>query len=89
VLTLTLACGSYDRTQPILDGQVPVEGCTIAGIVLPPDELFPRVFGQAPFDVTELSASSYILQVSRGEHARSKIVPPSPARPAPVVGCRS
>lgn len=66
-LTITAACGRYDRTQPVLDGRVNVEGCTVAPVVLPPSQLFPRAFQRGEFDVSELSGSSYILQTSRGD----------------------
>ena len=34
-----------------------------------PEETFPRAVADAPFDVSELSLSSYLMQVSRGEGA--------------------
>jgi 4,5-dihydroxyphthalate decarboxylase len=67
VITLTLACGNYDRARPILDGRVPVEGARIVPVPLASEQTFPRAVTRAEFDVTELSLSSQLLQLSRGE----------------------
>jgi 4,5-dihydroxyphthalate decarboxylase len=69
VLTLTLACGDYDRTRPLLDGRVRVEGAHIAGVKLASEQTFPRAVNRAEFDVTELSLASQLVQLSRGEAA--------------------
>lgn len=66
-VTITFGCWNYDRMQPIIDGRVGVEGCTVAPIVLKTEQLFPRAFQRQEFDVSELSISSYMLQVSRGD----------------------
>jgi len=68
-VTITLGCWNYDRTRPLIDGRVGVEGCTVAPVVLRTEQLFPRAFQRQEFDVSELSVSSYILQVSRRECA--------------------
>jgi 4,5-dihydroxyphthalate decarboxylase len=67
--TLTLACGAYDRVRPLLDGRVTVAGARIAALPLPSEQTFPRAVARAEFDVTELSLSSQIMQVSRGDAA--------------------
>ena len=46
-----------------------VAGWRIDAKVQPPEETFPRAVADAPFDVSELSLSSYLMQVSRGEGA--------------------
>ncbi len=69
MLTLTLACGDYDRARPILDGRVGVAGARIAGVKLPSEQSFPRAVTRAEFDVTELSLASHLVQLSRGEAA--------------------
>jgi len=66
VLTLTLATWDYDRTRPLLDGRVRVPGCQIVPVVMRSEDLFPRAFSRAEFDVSELSLSSHLLQLSRG-----------------------
>lgn len=65
--TITFACWDYDRVMPVMDGSVPVAGFTIAPVILKPADLFPRVLQKQEFDVSELSLSSYLLQVSRGD----------------------
>lgn len=66
---LTLGCWDYDRTRALLDGRVTVEGWGIDATAVAPEDLFARAFTEAPFDVSELSLSSYLIQVSRGENA--------------------
>jgi len=68
-LTISLACCDYDRTRAIFDGRVGVEGCEVIGTAIEPEEAFHRAFKYREFDVSELSLSSYTLQVSRGENA--------------------
>jgi len=46
---------------------VPIEGCGVNYITLEPEEVFFRAFRNGEFDVTELSISSYILSLSKGE----------------------
>jgi 4,5-dihydroxyphthalate decarboxylase len=67
MLTLTLACGAYDRVRPIFDGRVAVRGAKVVPVALSSEQAFPRAVTRAEFDVSEISASSQILQVSRGE----------------------
>jgi 4,5-dihydroxyphthalate decarboxylase len=67
-LTISLACCDYDRTRALFDGRVTVEGCEVIGTPLEPEEAFHRAFKYQEFDVSELSLSSYTLQVSRGEN---------------------
>ena len=69
MLTLTLACGAYDRVRPIFDGRVAVEGARIVPVPLPSEQSFPRAVTRAEFDVSELSFASQMVQVSRGEGA--------------------
>lgn len=66
-LTLTFATYAYDRMRPVLEGRVAIEGCHVAPVVLTSEDLFPRVVQRAEFDVCEMSMSSHLMQVSRGE----------------------
>jgi 4,5-dihydroxyphthalate decarboxylase len=66
LVPITLACGDYDRTRPIRDGRVPVDGCEVTFLALEPEELFFRAFRYQEFDVAELSFNSYLMQASRG-----------------------
>ncbi|HEY6821875.1 MAG TPA: ABC transporter substrate-binding protein [Burkholderiales bacterium] len=65
-LRISLSCCDYDRTQALFDGRVQVEGCELIPTALEPEECFHRAFKYQEFDVSELSLSSYTLQVSRG-----------------------
>lgn len=66
-VAITVACGSYDRTLPIRDGRIPIEGCDINFITMEPEEVFFRSLRYEEFDVAELSFSSYLMLTSRGE----------------------
>jgi 4,5-dihydroxyphthalate decarboxylase len=79
VLTLTLACGRYDRTRGLLDGTTGIDGVNVVPVAMESEDLFPRVVGRADFDISEMSLSSYLVHVSRGEGAYTAI-PVFPAR---------
>ncbi len=68
-LVLKLACCEYDRTRALLDGRIGIDGWQVKTTSRPTAELFPLAVGQAPYDVTEMSMSSYLMQVSRGQGA--------------------
>ena len=65
-LEISLACCDYDRTRALFSGRVNIEGCETACSALEPEEAFHRAFKFQEFDISELSLSSYCLQVSRG-----------------------
>ena len=64
---LTVACWDYDRTCALLDGRVGVDGCRVIPVTIGPEDAFPRAVSRAEFDVSELSLSSYLLQLTRGD----------------------
>jgi len=66
---ITITCGNYDRTRPIMDGRVKVEGCAVTYLPLYPEEIFFRAFRYHEFDVCELSFSSYLRTVANGTSA--------------------
>ncbi|WP_205927358.1 ABC transporter substrate-binding protein [Rhizobium sp. P32RR-XVIII] len=66
-LSLSLAMGDYDRTRPIVDGRVQIDGVDPTCMLLSPEEMFFRAFRHAAFDISELSLSSYSISVARGE----------------------
>lgn len=66
-LKISLACERYDRAAAIFDGRVGIEGCALTSVALHAEEAFHRAFNGAEFDVTELSASSYMMTLSRDE----------------------
>lgn len=65
-LPVSVAFWDYDRTLPIADGRVPMPGCRLCCTILAPHELFPRAFGSAEFDVSELSLSRHAQAVAAG-----------------------
>ncbi len=68
-LSLSFATWDHDRVMALHDGRVTVPGITLKSVIAPTSDLFPRAVGSADHDITEMSISSYVLQVSRGEGA--------------------
>jgi 4,5-dihydroxyphthalate decarboxylase len=68
-LRLTLACGDYDRTRPLIDGSVRPLGIDLTCLPMPVEEVFFRMARFREFDVAELSLSSYLVSLgsSAGE----------------------
>ncbi len=64
-LTLSLATWDHDRVMALHEGRVGVPGVTLSSVLEPTSKLFPAAVGPAPYDITEMSISSYVLQVSR------------------------
>jgi 4,5-dihydroxyphthalate decarboxylase len=66
-LTLTLACGDYDRTLPLKTGTVRPDGVELKVLSLEPEEMFYRMARLRDFDVAEFSLSTYTVLRGRGE----------------------
>lgn len=66
-IVLTVAFWDYDRTLPIIDGRIKVEGYDLSVEVHRPEILFARAFADAPFDVTEISFSNSVTAASKGD----------------------
>lgn len=66
-LELSLAMGDYDRTRPIVDGRVKIDGVDPTCMLLSPEEMFFRAFRHQAFDISELSLSSYSISVANGD----------------------
>ena len=66
-LNLSIAMGDYDRTRPIADGRVKIDGVEPTCMLLSPEEMFFRAFRHQAFDVSELSLSSYSISVARDD----------------------
>lgn len=64
-LTLSVAVGDYDRTRPIFDGRVKIDGVDPVVILQSPEEMFFNAFRHATCDISELSFSSYCLSLTR------------------------
>ncbi len=66
-LELSLSVCNYDRTAALFDGRAPIEGCDVTAVANSPEESFHRAFKFQEFDVTEISMSSYLVTLSRGD----------------------
>ncbi len=78
-LALSLACGLYDRTLPLVDGAVAPDGIDLNFLAVPPGELFRRQARFAEFDVSEFSLSTYAMLQARGDR-RLVAIPVFPSR---------
>ncbi len=65
-IDLSVAVGDYDRTRPLVDGSVAIDGVNPIFMTLGPEEIFFRAFRGTEFDVCELSLSSYTLKTAQG-----------------------
>ncbi len=75
---LTLACGPYDRLEPLRTGEVRAEGIDLDVIpIKSPRELFDRVMAGADFDVAEMSTSEHIANtlLGRSPHIAIPVFP--------------
>jgi 4,5-dihydroxyphthalate decarboxylase len=77
-LQLTLACGDYDRTQPLIDGTVKPEGLELNWLTLPHGEIWIRMLNYYDFDASEISLSSYVT--ARTLHKPLTAIPVFPGR---------
>jgi 4,5-dihydroxyphthalate decarboxylase len=66
-LNLSIAIGDYDRTRPLIDGAVRMDGIDPVFMLLEPEEIFFRAFRHAEFDICELSLSSFTVKTALGE----------------------
>lgn len=64
-LRLTLACGDYDRTRALLEGDVRPDGIDLTYLRLPVEETFFRMLRHREFDVAEMSLSTYAASLAR------------------------
>jgi 4,5-dihydroxyphthalate decarboxylase len=66
-LNLSVAVRDYDRTRPLSDGEVKIDGVDPVFMALPPEEIFFRAFRRAEFDICELSMSSFSVKTAQGD----------------------
>jgi len=66
-LRLSMACWDYDRSRPLLDGSIEPQGIELIPVVMPPGELFSRMWRHKEFDVSEISFGDYCVMTARGE----------------------
>jgi 4,5-dihydroxyphthalate decarboxylase len=68
-LNLSVAVRDYDRTRPLTDGSVQIDGVDPVFMALDPEEIFFRAFRHAEFDICELSLSSSTVKTAQGDFA--------------------
>src|ERR1041384_8132935 len=68
-LSLSVAVRDYDRTRPLTDGSVQIDGVDPVFMALDPEEIFFRAFRHAEFDICELSLSSSTVKTAQGDFA--------------------
>jgi 4,5-dihydroxyphthalate decarboxylase len=66
-LTSSLAVGDYDRTRPLIDGTVQIDGISPITMTLTPEKIFFLAFRDAAFDICELSLSSFAVKTAAGD----------------------
>jgi 4,5-dihydroxyphthalate decarboxylase len=67
-ISITLACGDYDRVRGLREGTVPVAGCAVTYSTVEANALFIRNLKNQEFDVAEMSFSTYITLKARDAH---------------------
>lgn len=67
------ASWDYDRVRPLIDRRVRVDGAELNFLALEPEETFFRAFRDAEFEISELSLSSTLMQISRGTNKYTPI----------------
>ncbi len=65
-LGFSICFWNYDRTNPLLDGRVAIEGAAPEYTIRAPLDNFPSTFTESPFDVTEMSFSNYMTAYAEG-----------------------
>ena len=66
-LRLTLACGDYDLTRPLVDGRVQPDGIELIALTMPSPVRHWRMIRNREFDVCELSMCQYLVSRAKGE----------------------
>ena len=67
-LSLTLACGPYDRTEALRTGAVQPEGIDLNYVpIQSPPEIFVRMLRHQEFDVSEMSSAVYLRRRAKGD----------------------
>ena len=65
-LNLSVAVRDYDRTRPLSDGLVQIDGVDPVFMAIDPEEILFRAFRHAEFDICELSMSSFTVKTAQG-----------------------
>jgi 4,5-dihydroxyphthalate decarboxylase len=65
-VALSVACGIYDRTFLLANGTIRPEGVDLHWLDLPPWQIFYRMLRNLEFEVSEMSLSNYLTEISTG-----------------------
>lgn len=79
-IVLKTSFWNYDRTIPLMDGRVKVEGYELAVDINRPEISFGEAFEQAKYDVTEVSFSNTVTAVSKQNDFPYALIPAFPSR---------
>ena len=60
-------CDTWDRSHPLIDGVVRPAGIDLTYVVVEPGDLFRRMFQYAEFESSEMSTSTLMAMISRGD----------------------
>jgi 4,5-dihydroxyphthalate decarboxylase len=66
-LELSIALSDNERTRPLIEGRVAPQGIRLIPTMVHPSEMFWRQLRFSEFDVSEMSMSSLIISISRGD----------------------
>ncbi len=78
-MRLTIGCGAYDRTWPLIASAIEIGGVEFDWEIVPPEAAFLRGMIGGEFQLSEMSFSTYLLQLSRGNNLYTAI-PVFPSR---------
>ena len=78
-VNITLSCWDYDRTRPLQEGRVLVEGIDLTYLPLRVEETFWRMLRYQDFDAAEMSMGSYLMSRDKGS-PRFVAIPVFPSR---------
>lgn len=70
---------AYDRTLPLISGEVQPDGIELEYVTDLPNAIFRRMFSTEDFDASELSSSNFIIERARGDQ-RFVALPVFPSR---------
>ena len=71
---------NYDRTIPLMDGRVKIEGYTLAIDINRPEISFGEAFEQNKYDLTEVSFSNAVTALSKQKDFPYALIPAFPSR---------
>lgn len=66
--TLTVGCGAYDRTWPLIAGHIRPQGAQFDWKIMPPEEVFVKGMLTGAFDICEMSSATSLILLSRGQN---------------------